>query len=284
MVPWYRLWAPVESRKQELGADFSMAFVAAWIYCASIASLSVMFAKRVFGHTFTGLSEPKKVLWHVYSYCLITGLISSSFLFGDLGELFYEHGLDADFHFNGAPVSGFRRALGFSCGFLAFDTAVTLLWHKQLLIAYKKPLYIQMLVHHALSIGFWPQTAQRKCAMGYVSYCILTESTSVFINLHWLFREAKLDVTILGYINSVCLFFSFLFIRILPIPWIVYMWWNSSKAEWLWCEWAFGCFLIPLPPLFNMYWFSFILKGAGAVFFPDYIQKRPKKEPTEKKE
>jgi len=269
---------------QELGADFNMGFAAAWGYCAAMGGLSVLLAGRVFGRTFNDLPDPKKVLWHVYAYCLCTGCISCGLLAGSFREIFYEHLWDADFLMNGRPVPGFRTAVGFSVGFLTFDLAVMLVWHKTLLIAYKKPMYIQMLVHHGLSIFFWPQTLQRRCALGYVSWCILTEASSVFVNLHWLLREAKLDGGALGIINSVCLFFSYLIVRILPIPWLAWMWWTSPKREWLWLEYILGGLGAALPPLLNLYWFSFIVRGAASKLFPGKFEKRSKGNQETKKE
>ena len=164
-------------------------------------------------------------------------------------------------------MSGLRSASGFSAGFLAFDLVVLLWWRQKLVAAYKKPLYCQMLVHHIFSIMTWPLTLWHRRAHGYVAYCIFTEGTSLFLNLNWLMREAKLDHTMWYYVNGIFLVVSFLVVRIIPMPWVFWCWWKAPKTDWLWSELIYGAITVPMPPCLNLYWFSFLASGIRDKLF-----------------
>jgi len=257
---------PPPERTQPLGSSFWIGFVMALAWCAASGALSVTFAGRVFGRCFTELSDSKKALWHIYSYCLFGGVISNYLLAEDYHTVFYERAFDADYQLNGKPGPGFVIATGFSTGFLAFDLAVMLVWWDRLMIAYKKPMFIQMLIHHCLSVFAWPQIIWRSTGHGIVCWCILTESTSIFLNLNWLLREAGLGSTTLYTINGLTLLVSFFLIRIVTIPWLMWAYLSAPKGHWLWGEVAMSCILVVLPPLLNLYWFSFLVNGVAKFF------------------
>merc|ERR1719356_1879057 len=162
------------------------------------------------------------------------------------------------------PLPGCSAAFGFSMGFLAFDLMVMIVWRKKMLGAMKRSMYLQMMVHHGLSIFVWPQAIWRRLGCGYVAYCVATESTSLFVNLHWLLRTAKKTGTPLATVNSVLLALSYFFVRVVPIPWAAWCWWNAPKHNWLWIEYVVSTAIFPLPSLLNLFWFSFIIKAAKA--------------------
>lgn len=251
-----------------LGPDFFAAAAASWVWCLATGLLSVCYAERAFGRAFTDLDAATQVVWHQYTYCLFCGCISTALLAGEMHELFWVRVFDADFHYNGVPLPGCSAAFGFSMGFLAFDVVVMLVWRKQILAAMKRSMYLQMMVHHGLSIFVWPQAIWRRRGWGYVSYCVLTESTSLFVNLHWMLRTAKKSSTPLAVVNSILLAISYLFVRILPIPWAVWSWWNAPKKDWLWIEYLFASAVFPLPSLLNLFWFRFIVRGAIGLLCP----------------
>jgi hypothetical protein len=263
-APWWQ-WTPPADRTVTLTYDFYAAAAASWLWCGATGLLSVRFASRVFGRAFMDLDSSVQAVWHQYTYCLFSGCISCALLVGEVRELFWERALDANFQYNGVPLPGCHGAFGFSMGFLAFDMVVMIIWRKQMEPAMKRSMFLQMMLHHILSIFAWPQALHRGIGWGYVSYCILTESTSLFVNLHWLLRTAKKSGTLFGTVNSVLLAISYLVVRILPIPWVVWCWWNAPKGHWLWVEYAVACILFPLPSLLNLFWFSFIVKGAMAL-------------------
>mmetsp|Transcript_55934 Transcript_55934/g.130985 ORF Transcript_55934/g.130985 Transcript_55934/m.130985 type:complete len:296 (+) Transcript_55934:46-933(+) len=262
----YGVFQPPPERAQSLGKDFELAFAAAWVYCAAVGILSCLFAARVFGEAYSSLNAGKKAMWHCYTYCLFCGVISCWLMAADVRPFLWDHVLDPNYQYHAKQSQSMRRAVGFSCGFLAFDLTVLLIGHRLLIKAYKRPMYIQMLVHHILSIVSWPLTIQHTLAAGLVGYCIFTESTSIFVNLHWLLREAKVDGTIWGMANGVMLLVSFFVVRVLPVPWVAWCWWSCPKPHWTWAEWSVGALITPLPSLFNLFWFSLILRGAMAKF------------------
>mmetsp|Transcript_70622 Transcript_70622/g.132158 ORF Transcript_70622/g.132158 Transcript_70622/m.132158 type:complete len:283 (+) Transcript_70622:38-886(+) len=262
----YNAFQPPPERAQSVGRDFELAFAAAWVYCAVVGILSCLFAGRVFGEAFTSLSAGKKAMWHCYSYCLFCGVISCWLMAEDVRPLFWDHVWDPHYQYYVKQSPSFRRAAGFSCGFLAFDLTVLLLGHRLLIKAYKRPMYMQMLVHHTLSIASWPLTIQHGLATGLVAYCIFTESTSIFVNLHWFLREAKLEGTWCGFFNGIALLVSYLIVRVIPVAWVAWCWWRCPKPDWTWIEWIYGASLAPLPSLFNLFWFRLICKGAMAKF------------------
>jgi hypothetical protein len=245
-----------------LSPDFWLGFGAAGAFCAIVGLLSVRFAARIFGTAFTELDYLKKALWHVYSYCFFCGVISNLLLAGDMYTLFYDRAFDVEYLMNGQHGPRYQRATGFSLGFLAFDLAVMLCWPRTLLAAYKKPLFVQMLIHHGISLFAWPQCIWLGRGHGMVSYLIFTETTSLFLNLHWLLREGKASGTWI-IINGVCLFFSFLFVRILTIPWALWLYFSCSKETWTIYEIATSMLFVPLPPLLNLFWFKLIARGTA---------------------
>jgi hypothetical protein len=254
---------PLPGEARDISQDFWVGFAGAWVFCGSVGALSVKFAGKVFGSAFAELDENKKVLWHVYSYCLLCGVISNGLLAGDMPTLFYHKALAPDFLMNGAYGARFEVATGFSVGFLAFDLAVMFCWWKRLMAAYKRPLFLQMLFHHGASIFCWPQCIWRSKGHGFVSYCILTESTSLFLNVNWLLRESKLGGERLYLANGVLLFLSFLLVRILTIPWAMWAFCVCPKTRWSWFETIASFMFAPLVPMLNMFWFYLIAKGVG---------------------
>lgn len=220
------------------------------------------------GHRFTRLSNAKRLMWHEYFYCLTAGWISCFLLSGDMHKIFYERVWDTNFHWNSQPSSGFRRAVGFSTGFLAFDLFMLLCFWRKFVAGMKWRMYMQMIVHHIMSIYAWPGSICGNKAYGFIAYCILTEGTSFFVNFRWLLREAQLDNTKLYAVNGVFVLVTFLIIRILPIPWVAWCFVTAPKSTWTWAETIFAAIVVPMPPLLNVYWFSFIVKGVISFFSP----------------
>merc|ERR1711924_359290 len=87
--------------------------------------------------------------------------------------------------------------------------------------------------------------------------------TSLFLNINWLLREGKMGETKCYYLNAFFLATGFLVIRVLTIPWAMWMYWSCPKSNWSLFERITSGILAPLVPLLNLYWFSFIARGVA---------------------
>merc|ERR1712185_255081 len=81
--------------------------------------------------------------------------------------------------------------------------------------------------------------------------------------MHWFLREAKLDGTLLYNINGAILFLAFSLLRIATIPWAMWAYFSCPKGQWLWFEIIHSMLLVPLPPLLNIYWYSFLCRSIA---------------------
>ena len=78
-----------------------------------------------------------------------------------------------------------RFALGFSLGYMAFDTAMMVVFYKPLRKALKPALYDQMMYHHVLSLLLWPYAFYvEKCIVA-IGYFLFTESSNFLLNLRF---------------------------------------------------------------------------------------------------
>lgn len=102
------------------------------------------------------------------------------------------------------------------------DTIVTVVWKDEFIIAMRKPLWVQMLIHHLLSIIVWPMAVQGERGVFMVGYFMCTEITNILLNLRWLVAEGGTT----GFIQTFCnvgLIVAYTVVRIVPIPWLFYL-------------------------------------------------------------
>lgn len=107
------------------------------------------------------------------------------------------------------------------------DTIVTVVWKDEFIIAMRKPLWVQMLIHHLLSIIVWPMAVQGERGVFMVGYFMCTEITNILLNLRWLVAEGGTT----GFIQTFCnvgLIVAYTVVRIVPIPWLFYLVRNHS--------------------------------------------------------
>lgn len=253
-----------------LGPDFWSAFASAVIFCGAVLVLSMNLSGRLLGKTFTNLSLATQKLWHCHMYCLLPGAIIALLTLCDFftlptNVLLWEP--DLVLHTPASPE--LLRACGFSIGFLSFDLLIILLWREELLAAQKLGTFVTMLLHHLLSIFVWVQCIPKGYGVGIVRYLLLTEASSLFLNLRWLLLRARQDCTLLINVVGVCLLVSFAIIRILPVPWYLWVFYSAKKSSYTMYEWVWAHVSVPIPPILNIYWFFLMIKTAVKTFGPN---------------
>jgi hypothetical protein len=118
-----------------------------------------------------------------------------------------------------------------------------------------------MLVHHGLAILLFPQVLMRGVGLGFVLMMIGTEITSLFVNIRWLMGAAGYDDRPAYVVNGILLVVSFILIRIVPIPWMMWALCFGSKELYTDFEVVCAYLTVPIPAMFNLYWFTSVLEG-----------------------
>jgi len=161
----------------------------------------------------------------------------------------------------------FFVACGLSTGYMLYDLMIMLVGYPILIKPKDKskripgqmayPIYLQMLMHHVLSILVWPVAMTENKMSWVVGYFMLTEITNVFLNLREMFTALGIDNTITSLIWAI----QFLIVRILPLPLIIYFFCMGDYSSFSLGLKVLSALTVPIPFLLNVYWFSFIVDG-----------------------
>jgi hypothetical protein len=228
-------------------------------------TLSRVFSARVMGQVFENMSHADKTLWHSYVYCLLPGAICWLLALEETVALLLSEGMwdpQRVLTTPSRPSPGLFRAAGWELGFLAFDMGVMFVWRDELVEAMQLSMFKQMLVHHGLALLLFPQVIMRGVGLGFVLMMIGTEITSLFVNIRWLLLHAGYDDRPVYYINGAMLVVSFIFIRIVPIPWMMWALFAGSKELYTDFEVVCAYLTVPIPAAFNLYWFTSVIQGV----------------------
>jgi len=169
----------------------------------------------------------------------------------------------------GPDNKNLRIAMGLSLGYMAFDTAVMLVWPREMKKALRPAFYQQMMYHHGLSILLWPAACvTHKCCQA-VAYFMITELTNVFLNSRWFMKEQGWDnmFTLLWEIGLLIIYTA---LRIAPVPVLVNVLIQNDWSSFSLIERVASAFCV-VPLGLNVFWYYLIMsaalgKVAGAIF------------------
>ena len=168
------------------------------------------------------------------------------------------------------------KALGFSLAHFTVDGVVLAVKSKQMIEAMRKPLWMQMIAHHALSILLWPKAFLDSVSVFAVGYFMVTEVTNVMLNTRWFLVELKVTGP-LKVVWDVVFVVSYTVVRILTIPAALWVAWVTDWSAYASHASGFDLLLtlaILIPFAFNIFWYSLILKGIRALFRPKEEEKK----------
>ena len=81
------------------------------------------------------------------------------------------------------------RGVGVSCAHFVLDSAIMLLYSEDFIKALRRPLYIQMMLHHIASVLVWPYALYRnKCCLA-VAYYMCSECSNISLLVRWFVTE-----------------------------------------------------------------------------------------------
>lgn len=171
-----------------------------------------------------------------------------------------------------APTPLALVAVGASCGYLAYDTLFCLYYedHRTAL----------NFGHHLTSILIWPWAMLNHRGVVFVEYFAFTEITGVLQNLRLFMSKMGYDSSPLYVAVGAGWTLSFFIVRILPVPYFVYLYvyilryrtYEPTSAVLAWI----GTFTVPIPWILNIYWFFLIAKGL-AQFLAKYNRRSKEK-------
>lgn len=237
---------------------------------ASIALLSVKVSPRWFPARYaTAPYSAKKKLWHTTAAALLPSVVVPLYAWPGLVRLVRERGPITQLLFE-APNSDLWRALGVSLAHFVFDFGVMAWYSADFIIAMRRPLYTQMLFHHAASVLCWPYAYARGKCVAPVAYFMLTEGCNAFLNTRWFFNECGITGAIRVLIDT-AFFVSYTLVRVVPVFAALYL---ALHIDWL--DYLRRCStldatlsaLIVVPFGLNLFWYSLILKAASNAIYP----------------
>mmetsp|Transcript_22842 Transcript_22842/g.77819 ORF Transcript_22842/g.77819 Transcript_22842/m.77819 type:complete len:330 (+) Transcript_22842:16-1005(+) len=234
--------------------------------CATVYALSKLMSPVVFGRFYSDLEYGKQVYWNLTIVALIPNVLVPLMELPDIWLLLTVQSWDANLVMTMAPTPSFLRAFGLGIGYLIFDLAGMLLCRSDLLAsrAMGKDMYHQMIGHHVVSLMIWPYAVANHLAIGYITYLLSTEFTSVWMNLRWIHKALKQDKLANAAFVFVAVMFllSYTVIRVIPIPWVLWLTVRFDKSKMTWYEAFVAWVTIPIPALLNGFWYNLILKGV----------------------
>ena len=158
--------------------------------------------------------------------------------------------------------SGVAILSGPTCGYFVADSVTMALYAKESMsgMGGATP-YAIMWMHHVVSMLVWPYAMVARKGAVFVTYFIATEVTNVGQNLFQLAAKAELfgkgnDL----YIGLVWAF-TFLVVRVLPVPYILYAYVATHVLTPGGCnlgtaEYIVSLLTVPIPIALNLFWFS----------------------------
>jgi len=153
-----------------------------------------------------------------------------------------------------APTPLALRAVGLSCGYMAYDT-VFCLAHKQV----RHPL---LLGHHLLSILFFPYATLRHRALLVVLFFVCTEVTNIGQHVRIILLKLGHERSRLYLVNGVAWAVSFFVVRILPSPYLFYKMADCSYAAFSRADFVVAWATMPIPFVLNSFWFYLLASGV----------------------
>lgn len=175
-----------------------------------------------------------------------------------------------------SPNDALWKALGFSLAHFTVDGVLLAVKSKTYIQAMRKPLWLQMMAHHVLSVLIWPIAFADSVSVFAVGYFMATEVTNVMLNTRWFLVECSVT-GVLKIVWDVLFVVSYTAVRILTIPAAV---WVAYATDWAaYASHASGLDLlltvtILIPFALNIFWWSLILKGVRALFRPKEEDKK----------
>lgn len=145
-------------------------------------------------------------------------------------------------------------AIGISLGYMLYDTIFCIL-HKPV----RSPLII---VHHVLSVLFFPYATLRHRSVLFVLFFVLTEITNIGQHGRMMLLKLRLEHTKAYLVNGVTWAIAFFVVRILPSPFLFYKMVFGSYEAFSAFDFYLAILLMPVPFLLNAYWFYLILRGV----------------------
>jgi len=128
---------------------------------------------------------------------------------------------------------GIMVGCGMAIGYMTYDLIVMVLFYPVLIRPGDKAkrrkgqmnfaLYMQMIMHHVLSIIFWPYAVVNSTMSWAVGYFMLTEMTNTGLNARGLLDAIGISVSNpIGALVSLTWVLQFTIVRIVPLPVLIY--------------------------------------------------------------
>ena len=132
--------------------------------------------------------------------------------------------------------------------------------------------FAQMVVHHALSILFWPYAFHVDLCVGVVAYYMATEVTNTLLNPRWIIVERGGKSGTLFMAINAAFFLAFVAVRIVPIPVLMQVFLAADWGKLSTLDLALTSLNV-IPLALNVFWFKLLIQGAHKTLFA--AKKRP---------
>lgn len=156
-------------------------------------------------------------------------------------------------------------------GYFAYDLVVMLA-----VVGDRSIVTKQLIVHHIISsLTFTFSFVEGRHLVSMSQSVMLCELSTLFLNIR--FNMGKKAEGLFPFINSVCLFLSFTFTRILWFPLLInahfyasLMLYNPFAQSWVHIlAWIIVTLSFTSVFLLNLYWYQFLVKGFSNILFQD---------------
>uniref|UniRef100_A0A7S1JAJ2 TLC domain-containing protein n=1 Tax=Eutreptiella gymnastica TaxID=73025 RepID=A0A7S1JAJ2_9EUGL len=117
-----------------------------------------------------------------------------------------------------------------------------------------------MMYHHVLSIILWPYAFYVDRAVVAVAYFMITESTNLLLNFRWFLAEHEAGGHGILIVNVLTMI-SYTVVRILPIPWFVWMMFSMDWSQLTAVQKTLSVSLL-VPLALNLFWYKLLLGKA----------------------
>lgn len=164
------------------------------------------------------------------------------------------------------------QALGFAIAHFCVDGIIMAGKREMFVRAMRRPLYLQMMAHHVLSVVLWPYAFSVSACVVAVGYFMATEVTNIFLNTRWFLAERNVGGALMAIYGAI-FFLVYTVGRILTIPFAVWVvistnWTAYAAARTRPVLDTFLTLTCVIPFALNIFWYSLILKGLVKMFKP----------------
>jgi len=156
------------------------------------------------------------------------------------------------------------QACGFSLGYMIFDTMTMLVFSTTLQKELQPVMFNLLLIHHLFSIVLWPRALVWNIDVSFVIYCMATELSSLVVHLRWFFVVTNSTDRIVYLLISWSVVVAHTIVRVLPAPWIIYVFLSASYDRFTYQELILTCIFVPVPLILNLYWYFLVMLGVVA--------------------